>query len=87
MSKCLKLKLLIYPLFKIFFKKRQDPSDLKRACSLIQAIDKGGIPLNAARVNAIGRSLGLEVSLNAPMPETIERIRAAIARAQNSRDI
>ncbi len=70
-------------MFKIFFKKKQVPTDLERARSLLEAIDRGGIPLNAARVNAIGRSLGLEVSTAAPMAETIERIRAALARAQD----
>ncbi len=69
-------------MFKFFFKKKQNPTDIDRARSLIEAIDKGGIPLNAARVNAIGRSLGLDVPLSAPLPETIDRIRAALLRAQ-----
>lgn len=72
------------PLFSTLFKKKGDLSDLERARSLIEAIDKGGIPLNAVRVNAIGRSLGLEVPTSAPMPETIERIRAALQRAEQS---
>jgi hypothetical protein len=71
-----------HKLFKFFFKKKQNPTDIDRARSLIEAIDKGGIPLNAARVNAIGRSLGLDVPLSAPLPETIDRIRAALLRAQ-----
>lgn len=71
-------------MFKIFFKKRQDLTDLERARALIGAIDRGGIPLNAARVNAIGRSLGLEVSISAPTSQTIERIRAALERADKS---
>ena len=70
-------------MFKIFFKKIQQPTDLQRARDLVHAIDRGGIPLDASRVNAIGRSLGLEVSSTAPMEETIERIRAAILRAEN----
>ena len=32
---------------------------------LIDAIDRGGIPLNAAKVNAIARDLGLDVSTRA----------------------
>lgn len=52
----------------------------QRAAELIVAIDAGGIPLNPARVNDIGRRLGLEVSVDAPMEATIERIRAALAR-------
>ena len=75
------IKLANFSLFKIFFKKKQLPSDLERARSLVEAIDRGGIPLDASRVNAIGRSLGLEVASTAPMSETIERIRAAIARS------
>ena len=55
------------------------PSPRQRAKDLIAAIDAGGIPLNPARVNDIGRRLGLEVSVDAPMSETIERIRAALA--------
>lgn len=50
----------------------------QRAQFLIAAIDAGGIPLNPAIVNDIGRKLGLEVSANAPMDETIARIRSAI---------
>jgi hypothetical protein len=57
------------------------PSELLRARRLIAAIDRGGIPLNPASVNAIARDLGLEVSRKAPVEETIQRIREAIARA------
>lgn len=56
-------------------------SDLEQARQLIAAIDRGGLPLNPARVNAIARNLGLEVSRRAPVEATIERIRQAIARA------
>lgn len=52
----------------------------QRAKDLIAAIDAGGLPLNPARVNDIARQLGLEVSIKAPMPETIERIRKALSR-------
>lgn len=54
------------------------PTDRQRAVDLIAAIDAGGMPLNPARVNDIGRKLGLEVSPNAPMPQTITRIRAVL---------
>ena len=54
------------------------PSDRQRAVDLISAIDAGGVPLNPARVNAIARGLGLEVSADAPMATTLERIRAAL---------
>lgn len=54
------------------------PTDRQRAVDLIAAIDAGGMPLNPARVNDIGRNLGLEVSPNAPMPQTIARIRAVL---------
>ena len=56
------------------------PSPRQRAKDLIAAIDAGGIPLNPMRVNDIARRLGLAVSVDAPMPETIERIRAALER-------
>ena len=56
------------------------PGELDRATALLDAVDRGGIPLNPARVNAIARDLGLEVSTRAPVEETIQRIRAAMAR-------
>ena len=59
---------------------RPPVSDHQRALDLIRAIDAGGLPLNPARVNAIARSLGLEVSREAPMPDTVERIRQALQR-------
>ena len=52
----------------------------QRALDLIAAIDAGGIPLNAARVNDIARRLGLEVSIEAPMEATIARIRTVLAQ-------
>ncbi|MFZ4482167.1 MAG: hypothetical protein ACOYNZ_19995 [Rhodoferax sp.] len=51
----------------------------QRAVDLIAAIDDGGIPLNPARVNDIARKLGLEVSITAPVEQTIARIRVALA--------
>jgi hypothetical protein len=51
-----------------------------QAKALIKAIDAGGLPLNAARVNDIARRLGLEVSIRASMNDTIERIRRALKR-------
>jgi hypothetical protein len=56
-------------------------SDIEQARRLLAAIDQGGIPLNAAKVNAIARNLGLEVSKKARVEETIERLRKAVARA------
>jgi hypothetical protein len=55
--------------------------EMARARALIAAVDAGGVPLNPAKVNHIGRALGLEVSSKAPVEETIERIRQALARA------
>lgn len=57
-------------------------TDRQRALDLIAAIDAGGMPLNPARVNDIARRLGLEVSIKAPVEETIARIRAALAYPQ-----
>lgn len=56
-----------------------DP-DRRRAIELIRAVDAGGLPLDPARVNAIGRGLGLEVSARAPVGQTIDRIRQALQR-------
>lgn len=55
-------------------------SEVAAAKSLIAAIDAGGLPLNPARVNAIARALGLDVSVHAPVEQTIDRIRAALSR-------
>lgn len=64
-----------------FFPEKAPLGDLERAQSLLAAVDRGGIPLNPAKVNAIARDLGLEVSTRAPVEETIGRIRQAVARA------
>jgi hypothetical protein len=61
--------------------KQTAPSDIVQARRLIAAIDRGGVPLNPARINAIARDLGLEVSRHARAEETIQRIRQAIARS------
>lgn len=61
--------------------RRAAAPELDQARALIQAIDAGGMPLNAVRVNEIARALGLEVSAKAPVAQTIERIRAALERS------
>jgi hypothetical protein len=55
-------------------------TDRQQAHALIAAIDRGGLPLNPARVNQIARNLGLEVSARAPMEHTVARIRQALTR-------
>ena len=62
-------------------RRRRQPSERQQAQALIAAIDRGGLPLNPARVNQIARGLGLEVSRHAPMDDTVERIRRALARS------
>lgn len=67
--------------FKRWLSRRQaEPSDRQRALDLIAAIDRGGLPLNPARVNDIARRLGLEVSTRARVEDTIARIRQALER-------
>jgi hypothetical protein len=56
------------------------PAEIVQARKLIAAVDRGGIPLNPAKVNAIARDLGLEVSRQAAVEDTIERIRQALLR-------
>ncbi|WP_306603521.1 hypothetical protein [Azonexus sp.] len=63
-----------------YFSRKNLPTDVFLARKLISAIDRGGIPLNPAKVNAIARDLGLEVSTRAPVEETIARIRAYLQR-------
>ena len=56
------------------------PQELRQAKALLAAIDAGGMPLNPARINAIARGFGLEVSNKAPVEDTVKRIREAVAR-------
>lgn len=65
----------------LFFRPATPLSDYARARQLIAAIDRGGIPLNPSRVNAIARNLGLEVHRQAPVEATLQRIRLALDRA------
>jgi hypothetical protein len=64
----------------LFFGQAAPLTDYARARQLIAAVDRGGIPLNPAKVNAIARDLGLDVSRHAPVEATIERIRQALSR-------
>jgi hypothetical protein len=59
---------------------RDCPPEIRQAHELIRAVDAGGVPLHPAKVNQIGRALGLEVSTKAPVEDTIERIRQALER-------
>ena len=52
----------------------------RQALDLLRAVDAGGVPLHPARVNQIGRALGLDVSSAAPVGDTVARIRAAVTR-------
>ena len=65
----------------LFFGQPTPLSDYARARQLIAAVDRGGIPLNPAKVNAIARDLGLDVPRHARVETTIARIRLALARS------
>ncbi|MCV2362598.1 hypothetical protein LNV23_03935 [Paucibacter sp. DJ1R-11] len=56
--------------------------ELAQARALIAAIDAGGIPLYPGKVNQIARALGLEVSREAPVEATVERIRSLMLQLQ-----
>jgi hypothetical protein len=58
------------------------PEYVKQAEDLISAVDSGGVPLSTAKVNAIAREFGLDVSKKAKPAETIERIREALQRSK-----
>ncbi len=66
--------------------RRAPLSHIEQARKLIEAVDRGGIPLNPAKVNAIARSFGLEVSRRAPIDQTIERFRACLLRIDAQHD-
>lgn len=50
------------------------------AQNLLDAIDKGGVPLNPGKLRQVAEGLGLEVSKSAKPEDTIARIREALAR-------
>ncbi|MCM2289679.1 MAG: hypothetical protein NDI67_11685 [Sulfuritalea sp.] len=56
------------------------PRELQAGREVIDAIDSGGLPLDPGRINRIARELGLDVAANAPVEQTIERLRAAVER-------
>lgn len=56
------------------------PPELQAGRDVIAAIDAGGLPLDAARINRIARDLGLDVSPQAPLKQTLPRLRAAVER-------
>lgn len=70
-----------------FWRKRRpvEAPEIAAARALLRAIDAGGVPLNPARVNAIGRALGLDLPSKAPVEQNIERIRLALARHDANR--
>lgn len=61
-------------------RKPQLPRELQAGKEVVDAIDAGGLPLDATRINRIARELGLEVSPQAPVEETVVRLRAAVER-------
>jgi len=56
------------------------PRELEAGKAVIEAIDSGGLPLDPARINRIARDLGLDVSAQAPLEDTVARLRAAVER-------
>lgn len=56
------------------------PPEYKTARRLIKAVDRGGVSMNPAKVNAIARDLGLDVTGKDPVEKTIQRIRDALER-------
>ena len=63
----------------MLFRRKPRPASIdQRARDLITAIDAGGIPLNPFIVNDIARQMGLTVTAEARMADTIARIRKAL---------
>ena len=65
-------------------RKPQLPRELQAGKEVVDAIDAGGLPLDATRINRIARELGLEVSPQAPPEQTVARLRAAVERGLQS---
>lgn len=78
------MKAILQRLFKRSPASNKPLSDIDRARQLIAAIDAGGIPLDKAIIRRVAESFGLEVSRSARTEDTIERIRAAIKRRDQS---
>ncbi|MEJ6007039.1 hypothetical protein WG899_15915 [Paucibacter sp. AS339] len=68
------------PLRRLLTQRAAANPEQAQARALIAAIDAGGIPLHPAKVNQIARALGLEVSREAPVEQTIARIRELLAQ-------
>ena len=67
-------------ILRLTLRRTQVPEEYRAANALIKAVDKGGIPLNPAKINAIARNLGLDVSVKDPVDKTVQRIRDALKR-------
>ena len=72
---------LLRVLKNLFRRKKSYPTEIETAVALIKAINRGGVPSNPIKINAIARDLGLEVSASAPIEQTIERIRLSLKRS------
>ena len=57
--------------------------EFDRARALVDAIDRGGLPLMPSKINDVASDLGLEVWRYAPVAETVERIRDAFSRQKH----
>jgi len=60
------------------------PRELQAGRDVIAAIDAGGLPLDATRINRIARDLGLDVQPRAPLEATVARLRAAVLRGMQN---
>ena len=67
-------------LSRLFRSHRPALTDLDRARALLQAVDRGGVPLDPVLVNGLARRLGMDVSRRAPMTDTLGRLRVWVAR-------
>ena len=63
------------------------PPELQAAKDLIDAVDKGGVPLNTGKLNSIARSIGLEVSKSAKPEETIPSDRLTTTLATEAEEL
>jgi hypothetical protein len=58
----------------LFHKRLIKSPEQQKALDLFKAIKRGGVPTDPMLVNRVARNLGLEISLSAPMEQTIEQI-------------
>jgi len=60
----------------------QEKADIQEAKDLLTDIDKGEVVINPAQVSNVARNLGVKLSPESTLPDTVEKIRQAVEVAE-----